>query len=96
MLFRSHTGGIFVVTSAQLEYLRPARLDDQLIVTAKLQSAGRASLTLAQQAFLQPLSADSAAQLLCQGSVRLGWVDATSLRPARIPSSLIEQLSSLP
>jgi len=67
-----------------------------LHVTAKLEAAGRASLTLAQQAFLQPLSADSAAQLLCQGSVRLGWVDATSLRPARIPSSLIEQLSSLP
>ena len=93
---RDTDGGMFVVTHAQLEYLRPARLDDVLHVTAKLEAAGRASLTLAQQAFLQPLSADSAAQLLCQGSVRLGWIDATSLRPARIPSSLIEQLSSLP
>ena len=34
---RDTDGGMFVVTHAQLEYLRPARLDDVLHVTAKLQ-----------------------------------------------------------
>lgn len=93
---RDTVGGMFVVTHAQLEYLRPARLDDVLQVTAVVESVGRASLTIGQQVFLQPLSADGTPELLCQGAVRVGWVDAASMRPARIPSSLIEQLSSLP
>jgi acyl-CoA thioester hydrolase len=91
---REQTGGIFVVTSAQLEYLRPARLDNQLIVTAKLQSAGRASLTIEQQALL--VDTDNQAnepQLLCKGFIRIGWVDGTSMRPARIPNRILEQLS---
>lgn len=90
---RDTVGGMFVVTHAQLDYLRPARLDDVLHVSAVLQTAGRASLTIAQQVFLQPVSADGTPQLLCQGAVRVGWVDAASMRPARIPSSLLEQLS---
>lgn len=48
---RDEAGGMFVVTQAELNYLRPARLDDLLEVTAVLQSAGRASITIAQQAF---------------------------------------------
>ena len=91
---REQTGGIFVVTSAQLEYLRPARLDDQLIVTAKLQSAGRASLTIEQQALLvNPDNQANEPQRLSKGFIRIGWVDGTSMRPARIPNRILEQLS---
>ena len=91
---REQTGGIFVVTSAQLEYLRPARLDDQLIVTAKLQSAGRASLTIEQQALLvNPDNQAGEPLQLCTGSIRIGWVDGTTMRPARIPNRILEQLS---
>ena len=91
---REQSGGMFVVTDARLRYLRPARLDDELLVTARLERAGRASLTLAQQAFLQPLhSGTSPGTLLCEGSIRIGWVDADTLLPTRIPSSLLEQLS---
>ena len=90
---RDEAGGMFVVTHAALDYLRPARLDDMLQVTAVLQSAGRASITIAQQAFLQPVSSGQAPQLLCEGTIRIGWVDAQTLRPARIPNSIVEQLS---
>ena len=90
---RDEAGGMFVVTQAELNYLRPARLDDLLEVTAVLQSAGRASITIAQQAFLRPVSSDGTPQLLCEGSIRIGWVDATTMRPARIPNSIVEKLS---
>ena len=90
---RDEVGGMFVVTHAALDYLRPARLDDMLQVTAVLQSAGRASITIAQQAFLQPVSSEQAPQLLCEGTIRIGWVDAHTMRPARIPQSIVEQLS---
>ena len=88
---REQTGGMFVVTQAQVDYHRPARLDDQLLVTARLQASGRASLTIRQQAFLQ--SPADGPQLLSEASIRIGWVDGASMRPQRIPISLLEQLS---
>lgn len=90
---RDEVGGMFVVTHAEINYLQPARLDDVIEVTAVLESAGRASMTIAQQAFLKPVSSDQAPQLLCEGSIRIGWVDSTTMRPARIPKSILETLS---
>ena len=93
---REQTGGMFIVTDARLRYLRPARLDDELIVTASLRVGGRASLTIEQQALLKPeqMIPDSPPALLCEGTIRIGWVDAATMRPARIPGSLLERLSS--
>ena len=91
---RELTGGMFVVSDAQLRYHRPARLDDELIVTAQLQETGRASLTIGQQALLKPEQmTDSRPVLLCEGTIRIGWVDASTMRPARMPGFLLEQLS---
>ena len=91
---RELTGGMFVVTDAHLRYHRPARLDDALIVTAALQSAGRASLTIVQQTLLKPEHAPEYDRaLLTEGTIRIGWVDAATLRPARIPRTLLEQLT---
>ena len=91
---REQTGGIFVVTDARLRYLRPARLDDELIVTAQLQETSRASLTIVQQALLNNEQAPNQPRaLLSEGTIRIGWVDAASMRPARIPSTLLEQLT---
>jgi len=30
--------------------------------------------------------------LLCEGTIRIGWVEAERLRPARIPSVILERL----
>ena len=91
---REQTGGMFVVTDAQLRYHRSARLDDALIVTAALQDMGRASLTIVQQALLKPEQmSDQHPTLLTEGTIRIGWVDAASMRPARIPATLVEILS---
>ena len=40
------TGGMFVVSEAQVRYLKSARLDDELLLTTSLTEAGRASLTI--------------------------------------------------
>ena len=84
---RDTTGGIFVVSETSLRYLQPARLDDELVVTAQLEEGGRASLIIAQRASMKHDGA-----LLCEGTIRIGWVDAQSLRPARIPPIILEAL----
>jgi acyl-CoA thioester hydrolase len=88
---REHSGGMFVVAQASIGYHRPARLDDELIVTARLQHGGRAALSIAQQAWR--VQAAAARELLCEGLIRIGWVDAATLKPARIPPAIIEKLS---
>ncbi len=90
---REQTGGMFVVSECHVQYLRAARLDDELVITARLEEAGRASLALTQQAFVQTPQGQRGA-LLSQARIRIGWVDAARLAPARIPSSLLERLTS--
>ena len=82
---------MFVVIDTQLKYHRPAQLDDLLQVSAVLQDKGRASLVIAQQAW-RPES-DGTQTLLCEGSIRIGWVNAAKMKSERIPSSLLELLS---
>ena len=82
---KESTGGMFVVAETSVRYLRPARLDDELIVTASLQQSGRASMTIGQQVLLKNT-------VLCEGIIRIGWVDAASLQAIRIPRTIIESL----
>ena len=89
---RDKTGGMFVVTDAQLHYHRSARLDDLLLVTARVLEAGRASLTIGQSALLKPQQPDAQAVLLCEGSIRIGWVDGVTLKPQRIPADILEAI----
>ena len=90
---RDEVGGMFVVSATQVQYHRPARLDDLLLVTARIEEAGRASLTIRQQALLKPQQEDQSETLLCEGSIRIGWVDAQTLRPQRIPATILAVLA---
>lgn len=97
---REQLGGMFVVTQTQLQYHRPARLDDLLLVTARVVEAGRASMTIEQTALLKPQQSDTAgsepAPLLCSGTIRIGWVDDRQLRPQRIPPAVMAALQLPP
>jgi acyl-CoA thioester hydrolase len=84
------TGGMFVVSDTQVRYHRPARLDDELIVTARPTEVGRASLTIHQQAWLKTPTSPI---LLCEGTIRAGWINAISYKPTRIPPTLFEALT---
>jgi acyl-CoA thioester hydrolase len=85
---RETAGGLFVVSATDVRYHRPARLDDLLLVTAQVTEAGRASLTIAQTARRD----GPGAELLCEGSIRIGWVDASTLVPRRMPPALLQAL----
>lgn len=86
---KEESGGMFIVAETQVRYLQPARLDDELLVTAQLQTAGRASLIIGQQALMRNSGA-----ALCEGTIRIGWVDSASLKPGRIPLTILEALDN--
>ena len=83
---RQDDGAMFVGAETSLRYLRPARLDDLLQVTVTLREAGRASMLLEQQSWRDEL-------LLVEGRIRIGCVDAATLRPRRIPDPILHVLA---
>ena len=86
---RAATGAVFIVTDTTVRYLRPARLDDLIAVTVDVRHAGRAQMTIAQQAWRQAAGGE---ELLAEGTIRIGCVDAGTFKPQRIPSSIVESL----
>ena len=79
-------GVMFVVSHTAVSYLKPARLDDELELTVSVRHAGRASFTIAQQAWCD-------GSLLAEGEIRIGCVDAGTFRPQRIPSPILERIA---
>lgn len=78
---RDTTGAMFVVTDTAVRYRLPARLDDELQVTVVVNDFRPASMKLSQQAW-------RGQALLCEGEIRIGCVDAATLRPCRIPHDI--------
>jgi acyl-CoA thioester hydrolase len=78
-------GLIFVVKRVVVEYHRPARLDDSLIVATRPAKLGGASLALAQGVFRSGTAAEEAIASL---AVDLVCVRLADMRPARIPAGL--------
>ncbi len=88
-VLQAQTGAIFVVADVQLRYLASARLDDLIQVTVKVVAQRQASMQLEQQAW----RGDT---LLAQGLIRVGCVDAATLRPRRMPEQVLMALGAQP
>jgi acyl-CoA thioester hydrolase len=86
---RSEQGLMFVVTDANVRFLQPARLDDELTITVALAAVARATLTLAQAAL-------RGSTVLADGRITLACVEAATLRPKRLPRSILDALASTP
>jgi len=86
---REESGAMFIVSETAVRYLAPARLDDMLEVSVAVAHAGRASLTLVQQAW--QIHAGTAT-VAAEGTIRIGCVDAATLKPRRIPAQILESL----
>jgi acyl-CoA thioester hydrolase len=79
-------GVVFVVAAAEVQYLRPARLDDTLRVDARV-----AERFASYVVFEQEVCRDE--QVLCRSRMKIACVDARSLRPTRLPAALAAALA---
>ncbi len=75
----------FVVHSLTAKYKKPARLDDQIIVTALGSGHGRAYFTVEQNVYRND-------ELLCAGHIKVACVNQQTNRPVAMPSELIEKV----
>ena len=77
------SGVVFAVRRVEVDYLKPARLDDALAVHARIAERGRASLVFEQEIRRGP-------EVLCRGVVKVACLEAARLRPAPIPPAIVE------
>jgi acyl-CoA thioester hydrolase len=78
-------GAAFVVKNASIDYHAPARLDDEITLTLRIEKLGRASIQFVQQAYKGDL-------LLVEASVKVGCVDIATVRPRSLPADVADKM----
>lgn len=78
---QNETGLMFVVREAKLIYDTPARLFDQLSVTAQALQVGKVKLVVEQKIY-------NKGRLLCTGSIKLATLHKTSFKLSAMPDGL--------
>lgn len=78
---------IFVVAEVQTKFHAPARLADDIVVTARLAGQTRVSFDIEQNIYRGTTDGD----LLISGIVKAAYLDADTMRPQRIPTSIFEE-----
>ena len=81
-------GIAFAVRSLQVEYLKPARLDDLIEVKSTIGELGRA-----QVVFLQRIEREG--ELLVDATVRVACLDLAKGKAAAIPKNIHDKLKEL-
>lgn len=79
-------GILFVVSSVNIEYRRPARLDDSLLIVSSCEQEGAACLRFDQRIL-------RGEELLVTAAVRVVCLAAANFRPKRLPAAIVEAMS---
>lgn len=76
-------GGAYAVSEITIKYLRPARLDDDVVIETICSELGAASCRMEQVA--HRLNEDGSKEVLCEASFRVGYISLEG-RPKRQPA----------
>lgn len=85
-VLRDEAGVVFVVRRVEIDYLSPARFNEQLEVSVVLHEAGRASLSVRQELM-------RGSTRLAEAVVTLACVDAIRFKPVKIPEPILQALA---
>jgi len=80
-------GIVFAVRSLNIEYLKPARLDDVLAVLTELTLPGRAQVTLKQR-----IERDG--ETLVEATVRIACLNTKTMKPAALPAEIRRKMGA--
>lgn len=78
---------VFAVRSLNIEYLKPARLDDQLAVLTELTLLGRAQVALKQRI-------ERSGETLVEANIRIACLDTRKMKPAALPEEIRRKMGA--
>ena len=81
-------GVVFTVANLELDFLRPARLDDELRVAVSVEQVRGASLTFRQELFRKGEDGTP----LARARVRVGCVNVATFRPCPLPQAFVQTI----
>jgi len=91
---QQESGIIFAVRSANIQYKKPARFNDELNVVTSISSLGKASIHFKQSVFLQASQHDgSVPGLLADAEIKIACLNAEKFFPQSIPASIVEKIT---
>ena len=76
---------MFVVQDVKVRYIQPARLDDHLQATVTIAEVRGASMIMQHGVLRND-------EVLAEGTVRIACVDRDTLKPRRLPGTMLEKL----
>lgn len=78
---------LFAITAVEVRYVKPARFEDELMVTVELARLRRASMNFRQEI----RRGDIAGELICTAQVTAACLDADTMRPRPLPAHLFSE-----
>ena len=86
----SEAGVVFSIVTLQIQYQRPARLDDLLLIDCQPQRTGGASFGFSQRIWRESEELEPVAT----AQLRVACLNARSLRPQRLPPAIAELIAA--
>lgn len=92
-------GIVFAVHSANIQYKKPARFNNELNVVTSVTSLGKASIHFKQSIYLESshevtvATGSVPAELLAQAEIKIACLNANKFLPQSIPASIIEKMN---
>lgn len=77
---------IFAVRSVQVDYLSPARFNEELVISTKMIKKGKASITVEQV-----VKRDK--DVLCRAVIKIASLNAQDFKPAIMPENLYNKIA---
>lgn len=74
-------GLLLVVASSNISYKKPAQLDDELLISARVIKLARSYLELEQKVYRQ-------GELLCEGQIKVACVTKERMKPSAMPENV--------
>ena len=84
-------GVVFTVANIEVDFVRPARLDDELVVAVTVEQVRGASVTFSQVLYRK----DAAQAPLARARVRVACVSYETFRPCPLPAGFKNKLDTL-
>lgn len=96
-LLQQELGIIFAVHSANIQYKKPARFNDELNVVTSITSLGKASIHFKQSVILESSyttgsESGSKQDLLSEAEIKIACLNAKKFTPQSIPAAIIDKI----
>ncbi len=85
-------GIIFAVHSANIQYIKPARFNDELNVITSITSLGKASILFKQIVHLASSLDDATENVLAEADIKIACLKAETFKAKSIPASIKEKI----